>query len=95
MPFTQLTLKLYGKEQLIRQRSVEALARFLKGTKVRAVWCEFYDADKCRWSKTRLLLATELELTAEEILCTYRDGFDRKSQKFVFPKERKDQRMRM
>ena len=71
LPVTQLTLKLYGKEQLIRVRSVVALAQFLKGTKVRAVWCEFYDADKCRWSKARLLLATELELTAEEILRAY------------------------
>ena len=183
LPSTQLTIKLYGKEQLVRRRSVVALARFLKGTKVRAVWCEFYDTDKLRWSKARLLLATKLELTAEEILRTYarrwsieplfhnlkrwwgvnnlwqqsrrvlelwmqirstawtlaqllsltveqatfplvavapwrikqpftaglvaqwmrieftglpfRDGFDRKSQKFSFPKERKDQRMRM
>ncbi|MCC7135442.1 MAG: hypothetical protein IT528_03445 [Nitrosomonas sp.] len=30
---------------------VVAMARFLKGTLVRAVWCEFYDADKQRWSK--------------------------------------------
>lgn len=71
LPATQLKLTLYGKEQLVRLRSVVALARFLKGTKVRAVWCEFYDADKCRWSKAHLLLATELELSAEEILRIY------------------------
>lgn len=71
LPSTPLKLTLYGKEQLVRLRSVVALARFLNGTKVRAVWCEFYAADKLRWSKVRWLLATELELTAEEILRTY------------------------
>lgn len=54
LPVTELKLMLYGKEQLIRLRSVVAMARFLKGTPVRAVWCSFYDADKQRWSKARL-----------------------------------------
>ena len=71
LPVTELKLTLYGKEQLIRLRSVVAMARFLKGTPVRAVWCSFYDADKQRWSKARLLLATETELSAEEILRLY------------------------
>ena len=71
LPSTQLTLTLYGKEKLVRLRSVVVLARFLKGIRVRAVWCEFYDEDKLRWSKPRLLLATELELTAAEILHVY------------------------
>ena len=43
----------------------------IKMTLVRAVWCEFYDADKQRWSKARLLLATETDLRAEEILHLY------------------------
>ena len=61
----------YGKEQLVRLRNVVAMARFLKGKLVRAVWCEFYDADKQRWSKARLLLATETDLRAKEILHPY------------------------
>ena len=47
------------------------MARFLNGTPVRAVWCSFYDTDKQSWSKARLLLATETELSAEEILHLY------------------------
>ena len=71
LPATEVKLTLYGKEQLVRLRTVVAMARFLKGTLVRAVWCEFYDADKQRWSKARLLLATETDLRAEEILHLY------------------------
>ena len=71
LPVTELKLTLYGKEQLIRLRSVVAMARFLNGTPVRAVWCSFYDTDKQSWSKARLLLATETELSAEEILHLY------------------------
>ena len=71
LPVTEVKLTLYGKEQLIRLRSVVAMARFLKGAQVRAVWSEFYDADKQHWSKSRLLLASETELSAEEILRLY------------------------
>lgn len=71
LPSTEVKLTLYGKEQLVRLRTVIAMARFLKGVAVRAVWCEFYDADKQRWSKSRLLLATETQLSAEEILHLY------------------------
>ena len=71
LPETEVKLTLYGKEQLIRLRSVLAIARFLKGASVRAVWCSFYDADKQSWSKARLLLASETELSAEEILRLY------------------------
>lgn len=71
LPLTEVKLTLYGKEQMVRLRTVVAMARFLKGALVRAVWCEFYDTDKRRWSKTRLLLATETQLNAEEILHLY------------------------
>ena len=71
LPVTEVKLTLYGKEQLIRLRSVRAMARFLKGAQVRAVWSEFYDVDKQCWSKAQLLLATETELSAEEILRLY------------------------
>jgi hypothetical protein len=56
---------------MVRIRSIVALARFLKATPVRVVWCEFYDADKQTWFKPRLLLATETDLTAEAVLKLY------------------------
>src|SRR6202171_1642396 len=59
LPVTELSLSLYGQDQLLRLRSVVALARFLKGTPVRAVWCQFFDARKQTWTKPRLLLATD------------------------------------
>ncbi len=68
LPVTEAQADTIWQEQLIRLRTVVAMARFLKGKLVRAVWCEFYDADKQRWSRTRLLLATETDLRAEEIL---------------------------
>ena len=71
LPLTELSLSLYGQDQLLRLRSVVALARFLKGTPVRAVWCQFFDARKQTWTKPRLLLATETELTAEAIVRLY------------------------
>lgn len=71
LPAIEVKLTLYGKKQLIRLRTVLAMARSLKGAPVRAVWCEFYDLNKRSWSKARLLLATETELSAEEILRLY------------------------
>jgi len=71
LPSQTLSLTLYGKPQAVRVRSVMALARFLKGMPVHAVWCEFYDATKQTWSKPRLLLATETELSAETIVNLY------------------------
>jgi DDE superfamily endonuclease len=71
LPITTLSLFLYGKEQTVRLRSVVALARFLKATPVHAVWCEFFDPEKNTWSKPRLLLATEIELSAETIVRLY------------------------
>jgi hypothetical protein len=38
---TVVTLKLYGKQQVVRYRSKLVKARFLDGQLVRAVWCEF------------------------------------------------------
>jgi IS4 transposase len=47
------------------------LARFLKGAQVLAVWCEFFNENNKTWSKSRVLLATETTLTAEEVVCLY------------------------
>ena len=68
----QYVLPLYGKaQQRVRLYSAVGLARFLRGTPVRAVWCEFFIDETGQWSKARLLLATETELTPEEIVTTY------------------------
>jgi hypothetical protein len=40
LPIQEMELMLYGKVQPVRVRSVFAVARFLKGLPVRAVWCE-------------------------------------------------------
>jgi hypothetical protein len=71
LPGTTLSLFLHGKAQTVRLRSVVALARFLKAAPVHAVWCEFFDPEKNTWSKPRLLLATETELSAETIVRLY------------------------
>lgn len=61
---------LYGKVQRVRMRSVIAVARFLKGVSVRAVWCEMSLPDHT-WSRPRLILATEIELSAEQVVEIY------------------------
>jgi hypothetical protein len=71
LPVTELTLTLYGQPQLLRLRSVVALARFLKATAVHAVWCQFFDQKAHAWSSPRLLLATETDLSAEAIVRLY------------------------
>ncbi|MFJ1257388.1 transposase [Cupriavidus sp. CuC1] len=71
LPASELSMRLYGKEQRVRLRSAEARARFLKGALVRAVWCQFFDAKKQVWTKPRLLLASETDLSAQEIVQLY------------------------
>jgi hypothetical protein len=71
LPATEITLTLFGKKQRIRLRSVIALARFLKGKLVHAVWSEFYDEDKQDWSKARLLLDTKIGLSSEWVIRFY------------------------
>lgn len=70
LPARELDLPLYGKWQRVRLRSTVALARFLKGVPVRAVWCEMRQDDGT-WSRARLLIATETQLSAEEIVRIY------------------------
>ncbi len=71
MVATETSLFLYGKDQRLRYRYKVVLARFIKGATVRAVWCEFYDEKQEKWNKTRLLLSTNSELSAEEIIVAY------------------------
>ena len=70
LPMQEMELMLYGKVQRVRIRSVIAVARFLKGLPVRAVWCEMRQDDGT-WSRPRLILATETDLTAQEVVEIY------------------------
>ena len=70
LPAQELELTLYGKSQLVRLRSVIAIARFLKGLPVRVVWCEMHQDDGT-WSRPRLILATETGLTAQDVVEIY------------------------
>ncbi|MFT0174625.1 transposase [Paraburkholderia mimosarum] len=71
LPVTELTMRLYGKEQRVRLRSIVAVARFHKGTTVRAVWCQFYNDKRQEWTKRRLILASEVDLDAQTIVQLY------------------------
>jgi hypothetical protein len=66
----QIELTLYGKPQQVRIRSLIARARFLKGQPVRAVWCQMHKPNNT-WSNPRLILATETDLSASEIVQIY------------------------
>ena len=46
------------------------MARFLKGIPVRAVWCEMRQPDHT-WSRPRLILATETDLSAQAVVQIY------------------------
>ena len=70
LPAQERNLMLYGKMQSVRLRSVIAVARFLKGVPVRAVWCEMRQDDNT-WSRPRLILATETELSAQTVVELY------------------------
>jgi len=70
LPAQELELWLYGKVQRVRIRSVIAVARFLRGVPVRAVWCEMHQDDGT-WSRPRLILATETNLTARDVVEIY------------------------
>lgn len=70
LPTQELELWLYGKTQRVRIRSLIAVARFLKGLPVRAVWCEIQQDDGT-WSRARLILATETHLAAREVVEIY------------------------
>ena len=67
---TEVTLPLYGKEQVVRYRSRQAKARFLGGRLVRAVWVEF-KSDNGQWKKASLLISTDSELSPEQIIESY------------------------
>jgi hypothetical protein len=63
-------LHVYGKKQWLYYRSAIVRARFLKGREVRAVWVQFKD-DAGNLSTARLLLATDTNLTAVQVIMNY------------------------
>ena len=63
-------LTIYGKKQVVRYRSRIAMARFLNGQKVRAIWCELL-TEKGDWTPTRLFLSTDIDLTPEQVIESY------------------------
>jgi hypothetical protein len=69
LPVQEAALEIYGKRQLVRYQEVEALARFLKGRAVKAIWCWFVAEGK--ETKPRLLLCTDTNLSAEQIIIYY------------------------
>ena len=73
LPAQERNLMLYGKMQSVRLRSVIAVARFPKGVPVWAVWCEMRQDDNT-WSRPRLILATETELSAQTVVELYLGG---------------------
>ena len=70
LPRITQKLFLYGKWQTLHYRSIEAMAYFLNGQKVRAVWVQFErpDGTLCQ---PRLLLSTELALSAPRVILAY------------------------
>jgi len=70
LPGEELELTLYGKTHSVQLRSAIAVARFLKGLTVRAVWCEMLQSDNT-WSRPRLILATETDLSARAVVEIY------------------------
>lgn len=70
LPVKEMELTLYGKVHSVRVRSTIAVARFLKGLPVRAVWCQMRQPDKT-WSRPRLILATETALSAQAVVEIY------------------------
>lgn len=67
---TEVTLSLYGRDQVVRYRSKKALVYFFKGYLARVVWTEL-KTDKGEWTKTRLLLSTDSNLSPEEVIESY------------------------
>jgi hypothetical protein len=70
LPVTQIELSLYGKVQPVRVRTAIAVARFLRGVPVRAVWCQMLQSDST-WARPRLILATETDLAAQAVVEIY------------------------
>src|SRR5689334_14090811 len=69
LPVHRSARVLYGRFEVARYRSCRVAARFLKGRVVRAVWVRLERPD--RPSEERLLLCTDPDLPAPEVVTSY------------------------
>jgi len=67
----ELTLSIYGKEVNIKYKEAVGKARFLKGEIIKAVWLSFDESQSLH-----LLISTDTELSAEEIIKRYSNRWD-------------------
>ncbi len=65
-----IKLFVYGKMRWVRYRHALAQARFLNGRMVVAVWSSIED-DKGKMPKDRLIIATDLTLSATDVIWIY------------------------
>lgn len=70
LPVVTQRIFLYNGWRTLHYRSCEALAYFLNGQRVRAVWSQIENEDKTL-RQTRLILCTDLSLSAARILLAY------------------------
>src|SRR5689334_21924673 len=69
LPVHRSARVLHGRFEVVRYRSCRVAARFLKGRVVRAVWVRLERPD--RPGEERLLLCTDLDLPATEVITSY------------------------
>jgi hypothetical protein len=69
LPVHRSARVLYGRFEVVRYRTCRVAARFLKGRVVRAVWVRLERPD--RPSEERLLLCTDPDLPATEVVTSY------------------------
>jgi hypothetical protein len=70
LPVISQKLFIYNDWRMVHYRSCEALAYFLDGQRVRAVWSQIENADGTL-RQPRLILCTDLSLSATRILLAY------------------------
>ena len=70
LPVTRQRLFIYSEWHMVHYRSCDALARFLGGQRVRAVWSQIENKDGTL-RQPRLILSTDLGLSAARILLAY------------------------
>lgn len=70
LPVVRQRVFLYNKWRTVHVRSCEALARFLHGQRVRAVWSQI-ENDDGSLRQPRLILCTDLRLSAIRVLLAY------------------------
>jgi hypothetical protein len=64
------------EERRVHLRAIVAVARFLKGAPVRAVWCQFFNDKWKECTRRRLILAPEVDLDAQAIVQFYARRWD-------------------